>query len=53
GLKLKPGTDTYDSWLEAPIPIYLSFYMFNWTNPEEIRNPNVKPNFVEMGPYTF
>lgn len=53
GLALKPGTDTYDSWLEAPIPIYLSFYMFNWTNPEEIRNPNVKPNFVEMGPYTF
>ncbi|XP_037957700.1 protein croquemort isoform X2 [Teleopsis dalmanni] len=27
--------------------------MFNWTNPEEIRNPNVKPNFVEMGPYVF
>ncbi|BFF95630.1 protein croquemort [Drosophila madeirensis] len=53
GLKLKPGTDTYDSWLEAPIPIYLSFNMFNWTNPEEIRNPNVKPNFVEMGPYVF
>ncbi|KAH8262158.1 hypothetical protein KR038_004698 [Drosophila bunnanda] len=53
GLTLKPGTDAYDSWLEAPIPIYLSFYMFNWTNPEEIRNKNVKPNFVEMGPYTF
>lgn len=27
--------------------------MFNWTNPEELRNPNVKPNFVEMGPYVF
>ncbi|XP_068151845.1 protein croquemort [Drosophila tropicalis] len=53
GLKLKPGTDTYDSWLEAPIPIYLSFYMFNWTNPEDIRNHDIKPNFVEMGPYVF
>ncbi|XP_064539627.1 protein croquemort [Drosophila montana] len=53
GLKLEPGTDTYDSWLEAPIPIYLKFYMFNWTNPEDIRNPNIKPHFNEMGPYVF
>lgn len=52
-LKIKEGTDSYDSWVEAPIPIYLSFYMFNWTNPEEIRNPNVKANLVEMGPYVF
>lgn len=27
--------------------------MFNWTNPQEIQNPNVKPNFVELGPYVF
>ena len=27
--------------------------MFNWTNPEEVRNRNVKPHFVEMGPYVF
>ncbi|EDW13099.1 uncharacterized protein Dmoj_GI18033, isoform B [Drosophila mojavensis] len=53
GLKLEPGTDTYDSWLEAPIPIYLKFYMFNWTNPQDIRNPNIKPHFNEMGPYVF
>ncbi|XP_030384834.1 protein croquemort [Scaptodrosophila lebanonensis] len=52
-LKLEPGTDTYNSWLEAPIPIYLEFYMYNWTNPQDIRNPAIKPNFVEMGPYVF
>uniref|UniRef100_A0A1L8EDC3 Putative plasma membrane glycoprotein cd36 n=1 Tax=Haematobia irritans TaxID=7368 RepID=A0A1L8EDC3_HAEIR len=52
-LLLVDGTESYESWVQAPIPIYLSFYMFNWTNPEEIRNPNVKPNFVELGPYVY
>lgn len=27
--------------------------MFNWTNPDEVENPEVKPHFVEMGPYVF
>ncbi|XP_017481187.1 PREDICTED: protein croquemort [Rhagoletis zephyria] len=52
-LMLKVGSEAYNIWVEAPIPIYLEFHIFNWTNPEEIRNPNVKPHFVEMGPYVF
>lgn len=27
--------------------------MFNWTNPDELLDPNVKPHLVEMGPYVF
>lgn len=27
--------------------------MFNWTNPEDIKNPLVKPKFEEVGPYRF
>uniref|UniRef100_A0A0A1WWF6 Protein croquemort n=1 Tax=Zeugodacus cucurbitae TaxID=28588 RepID=A0A0A1WWF6_ZEUCU len=52
-LVISVGTEGYNNWVEAPIPIYLEFHMFNWSNPEEIRNPNVKPHFVEMGPYVF
>ncbi|CAD6998341.1 unnamed protein product [Ceratitis capitata] len=52
-LVLKVGSEAYNNWVEAPIPIYLEFHMFNWTNPEEIRNHEVKPHFVEMGPYVF
>lgn len=52
-LLIKVGTDNYNSWVEAPIPIYLVFYLFNWTNPEDITKANIKPNFVEMGPYVF
>lgn len=50
---MQVGTEAYKNWVAAPIPIYLTFYMFNWTNPEEIRNPHVKPHFAEMGPYVF
>lgn len=27
--------------------------MFNWTNPDQIRNVSVKPEFEEVGPYRF
>lgn len=40
-------------WVETPLPMYLRITMFNWTNPEQIKNPSVKPAFVEMGPYVF
>lgn len=41
-------------WKETPIPMYLKLYMFNLTNPDDLKNStDVKPNFVEMGPYVF
>lgn len=33
--------------------MYLEIYMFNWTNPIETLENNVKPNFLELGPYVF
>lgn len=33
--------------------MYLKITMFDWTNPEAIFLPNVKPHFVEKGPYVF
>lgn len=44
---------TYKNWIETPIPMYIKFKMFNWTNPEDIHEPEYKPNLVEMGPYVF
>lgn len=51
--QLKNGSLNYNNWIETPIPMYLKFRMFNWTNPEDIHKPNYKPNLVEMGPYVF
>lgn len=52
-LVLTPTSVSYNMWQETPIPMYLKFYMFNWTNPREFIASNAKPNFVEMGPYVF
>uniref|UniRef100_A0A6P7H5P2 Protein croquemort n=1 Tax=Diabrotica virgifera virgifera TaxID=50390 RepID=A0A6P7H5P2_DIAVI len=53
GLSSK-DTNAYGMWKETPIPIYLSFYFFNWTNSEEYqRNSSIKPHFDECGPYTY
>lgn len=41
-------------WKETPIPMYIEFYLFNWTNSQEVlKDWSVKPNFEECGPYTF
>lgn len=50
--------DSYSNelWEVTPIPVYIEFYFWNWTNPEDIYNedPSVrKPKLVEMGPYVF
>lgn len=47
-------TISYKMWKETPIPIYLSFHLFNWTNAAEVqKNSSIKPIFVECGPYTY
>lgn len=33
--------------------MYLKIHLFNWTNPQDFINANIKPKFVEMGPYVF
>uniref|UniRef100_A0A0A9ZAI4 Protein croquemort n=2 Tax=Lygus hesperus TaxID=30085 RepID=A0A0A9ZAI4_LYGHE len=52
-LQLTNSSRSFDLWKETPIPMYLEVYMFNWTNPLETLSGKAKPNFVEMGPYTF
>ncbi|KAG5890079.1 hypothetical protein JTB14_003643 [Gonioctena quinquepunctata] len=48
------GTTGFNMWKETPIPMYLAFNFFNWTNAEEfIKDPTIKPHFVECGPYTY
>lgn len=52
-LVLKPGSKSYGFWTEPPQPLYLDIYLWNWTNPEDIRNNSIKPNFVQIGPFRF
>nr|CAD7605788.1 unnamed protein product [Timema genevievae] len=57
-LGLTPHSTSYDMWKETPVPMYMEFYLFNWTNADIFANASsdltdIKPTFVEMGPYVF
>lgn len=52
-LVIRNGSKTFDVWADIPIPIYLEVYLFNWTNPDKVTDPNVKPHFQEIGPYVW
>lgn len=49
---LQNGTKVFDSWETPPIPVYMQFYFFNVTNPEEILQGEI-PQLEEVGPYTY
>lgn len=51
--KIYPGSVAYENWIKTPVSLSINMYLWNWTNPEQIYNNTVKPNFVQMGPYVF
>ncbi|KAI4501461.1 hypothetical protein M0802_003338 [Mischocyttarus mexicanus] len=54
-LVLSKNSKSYDFWKDTSNlpPIHLDFYFFNWTNPGDLNIPGVKPNFIQVGPYSF
>lgn len=52
-LELRNGSMVYNNWIVTPLPMYLEFNLFNWTNADEAHVAGVVPRFVEMGPYVF
>lgn len=42
----------YDDWVSPPPPIYMKYYLFNVTNPDDIINGK-KAVVKEIGPYTY
>ncbi|XP_017266073.1 lysosome membrane protein 2c [Kryptolebias marmoratus] len=49
---LKNGTEAFGAWKDPPAPIYMQFYFFNVTNPQEVLDGE-KPAVEELGPYTY
>lgn len=52
-LVLSETSKSFKLWKDTPIPMYIDFYLFNWTNPEETLNNKALPHFIERGPYIF
>lgn len=43
----------FQVWRKNDPPLPMDLYVFNWTNPQDIKNHSVKPNFKPVGPYRF
>ncbi|CAG2054256.1 unnamed protein product [Timema podura] len=59
-LGLTPHSTSYDMWKETPVPMYMEFYLFNWTNgyifnssADKATLARTKPSFEQLGPYVF
>ncbi|XP_055549779.1 protein croquemort-like [Wyeomyia smithii] len=50
---MEPGTQVYENWLSSEVPKYLDIYFWDWVNPDDITNRNIRPKFEEKGPYVF
>ena len=44
---------TYDDWLEPPVPVYFSVWVFDLINPLEVVEFGEKPFVLQRGPYVY
>nr|XP_037284790.1 lysosome membrane protein 2-like [Rhipicephalus microplus] len=51
-LQLKNGSETLDKWSNVKVPIYMSFHLFNITNPDEFA-AGKKAELKQAGPYVY
>jgi len=53
-VSLKETGTTYEKWKDITMPIYMNYYFYNVTNPEDVNKKNgAKPIFDEIGPYVY
>ena len=51
---MENGTDGFETWQNPPVAVYMSFYVFDLQNPNELAiNHLAKPVFIELGPFTY
>ncbi|KAL3233962.1 hypothetical protein MRX96_022723 [Rhipicephalus microplus] len=51
-LQLKNGSETLEKWSNVKVPIYMSFHLFNITNPDEFA-AGKKAELKQAGPYVY
>ena len=52
-MRLTPGSEAYNTWLNTPAPVYINFYFFNVTNAQEFVDKSVVPHVSQIGPYVY
>ncbi|XP_047127065.1 lysosome membrane protein 2 isoform X1 [Hydra vulgaris] len=52
-LVMKPGNEAYNNWYSPPSPVYMQYFMFNYTNVADILAKGSKPQVQQIGPYSY
>lgn len=52
-ITLAENSRVLDGWINPPPPVYMQYFFFNVTNPEEFVAGKAKPHVTQMGPYTY
>ena len=50
---LAPDSMSYPMWKDLPVPLTASMYLFNVTNPDEVKNFGAKPKLQEVKLFHF
>eukprot|EP00053_Salpingoeca_punica_P010396 m.93577 g.93577 ORF g.93577 m.93577 type:complete len:551 (-) comp15378_c1_seq1:281-1933(-) len=49
-----PSSTLYGVWQDTgQIPMFMVYYVFNVTNPEDVEKNGAKPNLVPVGPFSY
>ncbi|XP_046362728.2 lysosome membrane protein 2-like [Haliotis rufescens] len=52
-VNLKEGSETYNDWLDPPVPIYFQVWVLDVINHDEVVSQGKRPSVVQKGPYTY
>ncbi|XP_042634452.1 lysosome membrane protein 2-like isoform X1 [Cyprinus carpio] len=52
-ITLTEGSKIFATWKNPPPPVYMEFFIFNVTNPDQFLKGEAKPHVTTMGPYTY
>lgn len=52
-ITLAENSRVLDGWINPPPPVYMQYFFFNVTNPQEFLAGKAKPHVTQMGPYTY
>ncbi|XP_067663480.1 lysosome membrane protein 2-like [Haliotis asinina] len=52
-VNLKEGSETYNEWLDPPVPIYFQIWVLDIVNHEEVVSQGKRPSVIQKGPYSY
>uniref|UniRef100_A0A673MAQ3 Scavenger receptor class B, member 2a n=1 Tax=Sinocyclocheilus rhinocerous TaxID=307959 RepID=A0A673MAQ3_9TELE len=52
-ITLAENSRVLEGWINPPPPVYMQYFFFNVTNPDEFLAGKEKPKVTQIGPYTY